>query len=118
MTIHITPQVLRAVYKLLTEMEPFSKWNLPDADDIGFKVIKDKEHLAFFKVFARKPHLRIQVSDYNVGHTNTLLPTMAHEMIHLFMHITEQSDTNDHGETFRAHAATVCGLHGWDPKHF
>jgi len=117
--VRLTPNMLAAAYEFLRETEPFVEWNLPPAEELGFAVVKDARHFGWFKAhYRRPPHLRILVSERTVGHTNTLLTTMAHEMIHLFLHNTGQDNETAHGPTFQAYAAKVCAAHGWDPKQF
>ena len=38
----LSPAILRAAYAMLDECEPFSRWNLPAAEDVKFKVGKDR----------------------------------------------------------------------------
>jgi hypothetical protein len=113
--VRLTPQMLAAAYEFLRETEPFNEWNLPPAEELGFRVVKDKAHFGWFETeYKRPPFMRILVSERTVGHTDTLLKTIGHEMIHLFLHTTKQDREADHGPTFKAYAAKVCEAHGWD----
>jgi len=115
----LTPEVLAAAYDYLAACEPFCKWNLPDSDDIKFRVIRSN------KVFAQYVYdggHTIEVSSANVGHTKTLMETMAHELIHLHLRLTgmesKSSNPNVHNMPFRKLAAQACRVHGWDLKAF
>lgn len=117
--LHLTRPLLRATYEYLRETKPFVDWNLPEGDDVAFRVMKNKKLLGLFQVWDDEPNLRIKISEYTVGHTVTLMATMAHEMVHLFMHLTEQDLYEpDHGPTFAALGKLVCDEHGFDPKLF
>lgn len=115
----LTPEVLAAAYDYLVTTQPFANWNLPDSDDIKFRVIRSR------KVFAQYIYdggHTIEVSSGTVGHTKTLMETMAHELVHLHLRITgmeSRSKSEDvHNMPFRKLAAKVCATHGFDPKAF
>ena len=115
----LTPAVLAAAYDYLASTAPFSSWNLPDSEDIKFRVIKSR------KVFAQYvwdgTHA-IEVSSGTVGQTDTLMQTMAHELTHLHLRLTGMESRSDnpnvHNGAFRKLAAKVCATHGWDLKAF
>lgn len=115
----LTPEVLAAAYDYLATCEPFCRWNLPDSDDIKFRVTRTS------KVFAQyiwDGEHTIEVSSANVGHTKTLMETMGHELIHLHLRLTgmesRSSNPNVHNMPFRKLAARACKTHGWDLKAF
>ena len=112
----LTPEMLEAAYEFLRTTEPFRRWKLPHADDIAFKITR---HADRFGTFDATDPPQISVSDRVVGHTQTLLMTLAHEMIHLRHHLTREARSDvEHGARFRRHAARVCRQHGWDAKAF
>lgn len=115
----LTPEVLAAAYDYLCATPPFNRWNLPDSDDVTFRVIKSR------KVFAQyvwDGSHAIEVSSAMVGHTMTLMETMGHEMTHLYLRLTGMESKSNvptvHNMAFRKLAAQVCGVHGFDPKAF
>lgn len=116
MTLPLTPEILRTAYDFLTTTLPFNRWNLPDGEDVVFRVVRNP------KVFADYLHSRgkhvIRVSGATVGHTETLLRTMAHEMIHLHEQQAGMATANQHTKAFWKLAARVCRYHGFDPKSF
>ena len=114
MTLKLTPDMLAAGYDFLRTTAPFSKWRLPDSDELGFHVVRDAGLSADFGVEQGVPYIR--VSDANNGLTVTLLGTLAHEIIHLRQYLT--GDREHHGPRFRRMAAKVCAIHGFDPKTF
>lgn len=119
MTLLLTKEVLAAAYDFLSLTEPFRKWNLPDSEDVMFKVTKAKSH---FAQYVWDGSHCIEVSSACVGHTSTLMETMAHELIHLHLRLTGMESRSDnpnvHNAAFRKLAALVCGCHGFDPKGF
>jgi hypothetical protein len=114
MTLRLTPDMLAAGYDFLRTTVPFVKWSLPEADEVGFHVMRNAALSADFGVEQGIPFIR--VSDTSNGHAVTLLASLAHEMIHLRQHLT--GDRELHGSRFKRMAARVCAAHGFDPKVF
>lgn len=114
MTLKLHPEMLAAAYEYLRTTEPFKGWNLPEADDIGFHVVKTPSMAADFGVEGNMPLIRVSLAKN--GHTATLLATMAHEMIHLRQHLTK--DREVHGARFKKMSDRVCKAHGFDPLTF
>ena len=114
MTLKLTPDMLAAGYDFLRTTEPFRGWRLPEAEEIGFHVVRDARLSADFAVEDGMPLIR--VSEAHNGLSSTLLATLAHEMIHLRQHLT--GDREHHGARFRRMRARICAVHGFDPKTF
>ena len=114
MTLKLTPDMLAAAYDFLRTTEPFRGWRLPEAEEVGFHVVRDQKLSADFAVEDGMPLIR--VSEVHNGLAVTLLATLAHEMIHLRQHLT--NDREHHGPRFRRMRARVCAVHGFDPKTF
>lgn len=116
----LTPETLSAAYDYLCTTLPFSRWNLPDSDDITFKVIRSRKVFAQY-IWDNGKHT-IEVSSGTVGHTLTLLESMGHEMVHLHLRLTgmesKSNNPNVHNLPFRKLAAQVCRVHGFDLKAF
>ena len=114
MTLPLSPEILRAAYDYLNATPPFARWNLPDSDDVSFKVAKDRSHAGWHEV-DRKKHL-IAISSYHVAHSHTLLVIMAHEMIHLHQVHSGMSQGGEHNRAFDKLKFRVAKYHGFDPK--
>jgi len=114
MTLRLTPDMLAASYDFLRATEPFRGWKLPEAEEVGFHVIRAKGHCADYS-FENGVHL-IRISAALHGHTISVLASMSHEMIHLRQQML--SDRGHHNARFRRMAARVCRAHGFDPKSF
>lgn len=116
----LTPEVLAAAYDYLAACEPFVRWNLPDSDDVKFKVTRSKKEYARYQWDGGR-HV-ISVSAAAVGHTSTLLMYLSHEILHMHLEITgmesRTGDENTHNMPFRRLAAQVCRVHGFDLKAF
>jgi hypothetical protein len=113
MTLHLTPDLLRAGYDMLNCTRPFSRWNLPD--DVTFKVARTKQDHGWFRAHGDK--LLIVASSGTTGHLHTLLGTLAHEMVHLHQFLTGMPV--NHGPAFQRLGAEVCRHHrDFDPKSF
>jgi hypothetical protein len=117
MALKLTRDNLRAAYAYLSETEPFSRWNLPDADDVTFKVARSAAYFGWH-TFDGSHHV-IAISGATVHDTATLLATMAHELIHVHEHHAKQCRrAGGHSIAFHRWAAQVCRAHGFEPKGF
>ena len=115
----LTPEVLAAAYDYLASTAPFNRWNLPDSDDITFRVVKSRK---MFAQYVYDGTHTIEGSSGTVGHTATLLESMGHEMVHVHLRQTgmesRSHNPNVHNLPFRKLAARVCAVHGFDLKAF
>lgn len=117
MSFVLTRDTLRAAYDLLQETQPFCRWNLPDSDDVVFRVARSHNNFGWH-TFDGVQH-GIAISAATVGTLDTLLKTMAHEMIHVHEHSTRSCKSNtEHSAAFKRWAAQVSKIHGFDPKSF
>lgn len=120
MTLPLTPETLEAAYEYLRTTPPFSGWNLPEGEDVKFVVSKSDRDIAAYK-WNGKQHT-ICLSAKFIGHSDTLLVYLAHEMVH--MHLEERGiesrngGPDTHNMAYRKYAAQVCKFHGFDPKAF
>ena len=118
--IPLTKETIEAAYEYFRTTPPFNKWNLPEPEDIIFKVGKDRHtigwHITYTKKDKRKDVLAVSIKC--VGHTDTLLITVAHEMIHIYLTMTGQDKGGEHNAAFKLYASHVCKVHGFDPKAF
>lgn len=113
MSITITKPMLIAAYELLRTTPPFTGWKLPDAGEIDFAVVRDRA------TYGDCDGEMLRVSSSRHGHLQTLLATVAHEMIHLHqMRRRLETPNTQHNADFRKRATRVCRLHGFDPKVF
>lgn len=119
MTLPLTPEVLAAAYDYLAVTEPFRRWNLPESEEVKFRVIKQPGYFGWYQRDG-KAHV-ISISAAQIAYSSTLLRTMAHEMIHLHLEITGMESRGKetvHNAAFRRFAARVTKYHGFDPKEF
>lgn len=120
MTLPLTKETLAAVYDYLCSTPPFSRWNMPDSEDVKFSVGRALDCFAHYQWDGVRH--TITVSAHAVAHTSTLVNAMAHECIHLHLWSTKQESkrggANHHNAAFRRYAAQVCAVHGFDPKAF
>ncbi len=116
MPITLTSETLIAAYDLLELTEPFCRWNLPPSDSVKFEITPKKDRHGECDVVG--PDVYIRISPHYVGRMDSLIITMAHEMIHLYMYHSQITEPNPHGPGYRKLAALVCREHGFDPKLF
>ena len=120
MTLPLNAETLAAAYDFLNTTPPFNKWNLPDAEDVGFRLSRRKKELGRYQ-WDGKRHTII-ASSLAIGHTSTLMRFLCHEMIHLHLEATgtdsRRGGEDTHNVAFQKFAAEVCKYHGFDPKAF
>lgn len=112
--IRLTPENLATAYAFLRTTMPFCRWGLPESDEVRFKVFRHKRKCGDHGFINDKHEIRISAA--NIGHTASLILTMAHEMVHV--RCSDMGDKSDHGEMFLRYARQVCKHHGFDPKLF
>jgi len=107
----LTEAVLASAYDLLRATAPFHRWKMPPASDIKFKVLKTKNYDADCNGEV------IRVSTGRHSSLAALLPTMAHEMVHLHqMSRGTFKPKSPHDSEFKRLLALVCKHHGFDAK--
>lgn len=114
MTLRLTPEALAAAYDYLSWTPPFSRWIMPPSKDIDFVIGRRRDRYGHHTVKGGRHE--ISISMRKVGHTVTLMTTMAHEMLHVRQ--AEKGVPENHGPQFRKWAASVCKYHGFDPLEF
>jgi hypothetical protein len=119
MSLLITPESCRAMYEYLSLTRPFINWNMRDADDVRFVVVKDRALHGYFKTFYPPDRsVEIGISSSRVGSTNLLAKKVAHEKLHLHLYDTGVDMRGRHGRAWRACALEICTEHGWDHLDF
>jgi hypothetical protein len=113
-TLPLTPDTLCAAYEYLRATPPFRRWKLPQGDQIEFRVTHEKSYVGQAIGGAEFPI--IWISGHHVGRTQTLLETMAHEMIHVYL--DRKGVRAHHGAAFKSCADRICRYHGFDPRGF
>jgi hypothetical protein len=100
-----------AAYEFLTSLHPIKTWKLPPSRDVEFRV---KPWDKFFGEYDEAGI--ITISSRKHGHLDTLLRTMAHEMIHQKLHLDGHSNWELHDQKFLSLAEAVGIELGFDPK--
>lgn len=110
MSFALTPHRMAALYGLLRDLPPFSRWGLPVADSVEFRASKRCD--VYGEHFHRKGRHVVLVSTDNNGHFNSVACTLAHEMIHVAQVVAGERTT--HGKGFDRRAQAVGRHFGWD----
>lgn len=116
MTLPLTPEIVAAAYDFLRTTKPFCEWNLPEPEDVTFKIVRSNTCNGWHLM--DKGHHTIAISRNGVAHTMTLIATVGHEMIHLFLRETGVDKRGRHSKVFYRLAEKVARIHGFDPKNF
>lgn len=116
MTLSLTPETCARAYDYLASTPPFCRWNLPDSEDVMFKVTRSPGFYGRYSRAGKK--VLIEVSAASVGHTTTLMETMAHEMVHLHEGRVGDRGKGEHSAAFKKWGLQVCRHHGFDPRRF
>jgi len=114
----LTPVILAGVYESLRVCPPFSRWGLPPAEDIEFRVMKYRDREGQYTRYVGTDHHIIDVSAARIAHYDSLAIVMAHEMIHLVQAVRRLETRVMHNADFRRRAAQVCNTLGFDPHLF
>lgn len=112
MRFQLTPTLMENTYDYLCKTPPFSRWKLPEADDVEFHVTQS---LVFGDHYMVGDQHVLRMSTRRTGCSNILILTMAHEMVHVSLGWSEKAE---HGKEFRRRAKQVCDFHGFDLKSF
>lgn len=115
----LRPEHCAAVYDALRAFPPFSRWSLPESDEIEFVVNLDPKVYGACEYYSQSGQTTIKVSAANVGHWNTLGMYIAHEMIHLYQYRRKSARHDvEHDAAFKRMAKAICGRFGWDARAF
>src|SRR5262245_58018927 len=118
----LTPASLAAAYDFLCLTPPFDRWKLPHSQsgEIGFRVGRDPALRGWFTSYRKAGRMipTIVISAGVIGHTDNLITTMAHEMIHYYEWINGTGQNSEHSANFKRLAKRVCQIHGFDPLMF
>lgn len=106
---------LEHAYAYLRLTPPFNRWKLPYPHEIRFYVTRTTTMYGTYDHDPNAEHEHtICASAVKNDDTETLMATMAHEMVHL--HLGRRDD--DHGPKFKRCAALVCKHHGFNLEEF
>ena len=118
--LRLTPRLMHDFYKALSRVPPFGQkgWRLPPADEIVFKVSRTLHSGEHTRTPGKKDYA-IALSELRIGHLNTALVTLVHEMIHQ-VQVSGKTETpkTEHNADFKRRARIVCSVFGFDPKEF
>lgn len=118
MNLPVTPGRVAAVYAMLREWPPYSSWNLPAAEEVAFHVAKTHRWHAAWWIDAKGKH-HVEVSEKKHSHLNSLIASVAHEMIHVRQRISRTETPNtEHNAAFHRVAKRVCNRLGFDLGQF
>jgi hypothetical protein len=105
----LTPKIIENIYAMLYCVEPFSSWELPLPEEVKFIVDADPDVMGTYLYDDGETHAHtITISSARCGHLDTVIRTMAHEMIHA-------SRWNTVTHAFRNRAKAVANELGFDP---
>ena len=118
----LTPASLAAAYDFLCLTPPFDRWKLPHSTsgEIGFRVGRDPALRGWFRSYRKgdRNQPTIVISSGVIGHTDSLFPTMAHEMLHYYEFREGLETEGEHSALFKRLAKRICTIHGFDPLMF
>ena len=107
-----TSKQLESIYCLLCQFKPFSKWNLPDTAHIVFSVTKTEDSYGTY-CYDDGVHL-ITISSAKCSHIDTIIKTLAHEMVHMKRY--KSKDWDKHDNTFKKFTKQISDEFGFDPN--
>lgn len=113
---HLTPERVAAVYDCLRAFRPFSRWNLPESDEIEFRVGVQED--AFAHYWRENGQHAFEVSMLLVKDWQMLVETVAHEMIHLHQALRKTETKAEHNREWHRFADQVCAAFKFDRDKF
>lgn len=114
---HLHLTLLAQTYDRLRSTPPFDRWNLPEPEDVLFKVGHTPLLRGEYSRTTDGRHV-IMISDATIGSLHWLDMTMAHEMIHLYQGNVGMETAASHNKAFQKLADRVSSIHTWDRKIF
>lgn len=112
----ITPEKVKAVYRMLLLFEPFSRWSLPPAERLVFVVVPYKSEWGEYN--PEKKTLRI--SSAKVSTFLSLVCAVAHEMVHVRQDVAGRWPVGEaHNSDFKRMTRQICKEFEFlDPHNF
>jgi len=93
---------------MLMVCEPFTKWKLPLPDEVQFIVTDEQDVMGTYMYDdGEKFAHTITISKARCGFLDTVIRTMAHEMIHASRHDTITDAWCKHDATFKRRANSI-----------
>jgi hypothetical protein len=112
MTLKLTPELLRSVYDMIVQTDTKFWAAMPASKNLKFAVVKSQ---AFY---AETDGEVLRVSEAKNGHIDSVIISVAHEMVHVLRQKKGFSDWDRHGAAFNKMARRVSKRCGFDPKSF
>lgn len=103
---------VRAAYDFMRTMPPFCNYKLPKGDEIEFRIVNSHRMHGWHKRVNGKDIFAI--SHNCIGHVNSLVFYVSHEMIHLLQAERGTCNKSAHNAEFHKIAKEVCRLNGFD----
>lgn len=113
---HVTPDRVAAVYDCLRHFPPFCNWKLPSSEDIELHVSLQEDAFAVYHRSGEQHGITISMT--LVKNWQTLVESVAHEMVHLHQARAGTETRAEHNREWRRLAKTVCDSFGWNKDNF
>jgi hypothetical protein len=116
----LTAQRVANVYDCLRGFPPFNRWKLPHSDAVEFRLTARTDRHGDFSTTAYNPldKPRIMLSYVKHTHFDSVVKTVAHEMVHLAQAIARTDTATEHNADFMERAKQVCKNFGFDLGQF
>jgi hypothetical protein len=99
---------------MLWTCEPFTRWKLPLPEEVKFVVDFDPETMGTYTYGDGDHEHLVTISAARCGHLDTVIRTMAHEMIHMSRSGTITDAWLKHDAVFRRKAHKISQELGFD----
>ena len=111
----LNSEVVKNLYASLYCCYPFTKWKMPLPEEIDFVVTSDPETMGTYMYDEGEKHEHtITISAARCGFMETVIKTVAHEMIHMSRSGTITDAWLKHDATFRRRAHQIGKELGFD----
>jgi hypothetical protein len=112
----LTPKALEGIYLMLCQCKPFTGWTLPASEEIKFLVTNEIDAMGTYQYDDDEDYVHtLTISKAKCGHLDTVIRTVAHEIIHMSRAGTVTDAWTKHDATFRRRAHLIATELGFDP---
>lgn len=116
MSLRLTPDILRAAYEYLDLTSPFARLNLPDSEDVLFRITNNQSTAGLWD-YSNGRHI-IKASRRCISTTPKLFKIIGHEMIHVHEYEIGISRDIKHSGVFVKLYSEFARVHGFDPLDY
>jgi hypothetical protein len=119
LSLSLTVERVAALYEALRTFPPFNRLKLLPSGEVKLQVTRHRDREGHYTRYIGTDEHFIALSAAKLGHFDSVVKALAHEMIHLHQGVAKTETRGaHHNAEFRRIAARACRRFGWDLKTF